>query len=274
MLELKSKTQGAEITSIKYKGVERMHDGVNFWNRHAPVLFPIVGQLKDGQTKIEGNIYKMGQHGFARDMEFEKIGDNSYVLKSNEETLKKFPYKFELYISYEVKDNSFTNKYRVVNKDDKLIYFGLGSHPAFVCDYKTGNYYIEFEDDEKDLKIYQLEKGLFKAEPEKTENFIKNKIMKLDEHTFDNDAIAVKNNIKRKVYIKNKNDNKAILSMEYKDFPTLGIWSKVGANFVCLEPWLNHSDYVNSNGIFSDKENVLKLKPNEEFSASWTVEFF
>ena len=80
MLEIKTTSKGAELVSCKLNGEEKIHDGESFWNRHAPILFPIVGKLKDNQTEIEGKIYKMGQHGFARDMEFKKIGENKYVL--------------------------------------------------------------------------------------------------------------------------------------------------------------------------------------------------
>ena len=71
MLEIKTTKLGAELTSIKFNGIERLHQGESHWKRHAPILFPIVGQLKNGQTIINGMTFKMGQHGFARDMEFE-----------------------------------------------------------------------------------------------------------------------------------------------------------------------------------------------------------
>ena len=131
MLEIQTVSKGAELISAKLNGIEKIHDGKNFWNRHSPVLFPIVGKLKNGKTIIAGKTYEMGQHGFARDMEFEKIDENSYVLKSNEETLKKFPFEFELYISYEIDENKLTTKYKVINKSNELMIFGLGGHPAF-----------------------------------------------------------------------------------------------------------------------------------------------
>ena len=116
MINIETVKKGAELVSVKINDVEKMHDGESFWNRHSPVLFPIVGKLKEGKTTIDGNEYFMGQHGFARDMEFEEIGEHSYVLKSNEETLKKFPFNFEFYIGYEVIGNTVITKYKVVNK--------------------------------------------------------------------------------------------------------------------------------------------------------------
>ena len=117
MLKITTVNKGAELVSVIQDDIEKIHDGVNDWNRHAPVLFPIVGKVKDGKTIIDGKECLLGQHGFARDMEFEEIGKHSYVLKSNEETLKKYPYNFELYISYEVHKNVLTTKYKVKNTD-------------------------------------------------------------------------------------------------------------------------------------------------------------
>ena len=185
MLKIKTVKKGAELVSVKANDIEKMHDGESFWNRHSPVLFPIVGKLKDGKTIIEGNEYEMGQHGFARDMEFEEIGENSYVLKANDETKAKYPYDFELYISYEVHKNKVVTKYRVVNKDSKTMYFGLGGHPAYACEYGSGKYRLEFEDIEDKLEIYQLEDGLLKKSPEKLSKYFRENRIFLNEKTFE-----------------------------------------------------------------------------------------
>ncbi len=272
MLEIKTVKKGAELVSVKADGIEKMHDGESFWNRHSPVLFPIVGKLKNGKTIIEGSEYEMGQHGFARDMEFEEIGNNSYVLKSNEETKTKYPYDFELYISYEVNEDKVTTKYKVVNKDSKTIYFGLGGHPAYACEYSSGKYRLEFEDIEDRLEIYQLEDGLLKKNPEKLSKYFRENRIFLDAKTFEKDALVIKNINSSKLYL--KTETKTILTFEFKGFPFLGVWSKPGASFVCIEPWQNHTDDVDSSGNFVDKENILKLEPNEEFNAEYSVEFF
>lgn len=148
MLEIKSKNTGAELTSIKLDGKEMLYQG-EIWNRHAPILFPIVGKLKNDQTIINGKTYHMGQHGFARDMKFKDLEKSNlkhkYVLESNSETLEKFPFKFSLYVTHTVKEDSLETKYKVVNKDKKKMIFGLGGHPAFICDYSSGKYSVEFE---------------------------------------------------------------------------------------------------------------------------------
>lgn len=271
-MEIKTTSKGAELVSVTIDGIEKMHDGENFWNRHAPVLFPIVGKLKDGKTIIEGAEYEMGQHGFARDMEFEQIGENSYVLKSNEETLKKFPYHFELYISYEVKGKEVKTKYKVVNKDSKKISFGLGGHPAYKCEYSSGKYRLEFEDIEDEIEIYQLQDGLVKLEPEKLGKFFRENRIFLDKKTFENDALVLKNLKSTTVYL--KTETKTVLAFHYKGFPYLGVWSKPEAPFVCIEPWLNTADKIDSTGKFEEKENLIHLNPEEVFETEYSVEFF
>ena len=153
MLKIKTKKQGAELTSIQCDGKEMLFDGKTFWNRQSPILFPIVGRIKDSKTEIEGQIYEMSQHGFARDMEFNQIEENHYVLTYNEETLKKYPYKFELHVIYQIIEDTLQVEYQVKNIDNKKIYFGLGGHPAFSCDYSTGQYEIVFDEKEDKIKF-------------------------------------------------------------------------------------------------------------------------
>lgn len=271
MIEINVNEKGAELTSIMFNGVEKIHDGKEFWNRHSPVLFPIVGKLKGGKTLIDGIEYKIEQHGFARDMNFEELDKNSYVLKSDSETLKKFPFKFELYISYEVNDNAVKCKYKVINKDNRLMYFGLGGHPAFNCDYSTGKYSLSFEENEDEIEIYNLEDGLLKESKINFEKYLYNNRIIFDKEIFNNDAIIIKNLKSRKVYLQDK--SQTVLEFTFKKFPYLGIWSKPNAKFICIEPWSNTADKTNSSGIFEEKEDSIKLEPNEKFEAEWSVKF-
>ena len=274
-LQISSKKEGAELTSIKFNDKEMLHQGKEYWNRHAPILFPIVGQIKNGETIINGEVYKMGQHGFARDMEFEEIekleNTHKYLLKSNQETLERFPFKFELYVTYEVNENEVITQYTVINKDGKEMLFGLGGHPAFICDYSSENYEIEFEKEEDNIEFLQLENGLISKEVGK--NVLKQNKIQLLKNTFDNDAIIMKNIHSNKVILKDNKNNVDILEFEFTGFPYLALWSKKGAPFVCIEPWFNTADKIDSNGKFEDKENILKLKPNEKFECQYKVKF-
>ncbi len=276
MLTIKSKKQGAELTSVQYNGKEMLFQGdEKFWNRQAPILFPIVGKLKDNKTKIEEEWYEMSQHGFARDMKFEEFlkteTKHEYILKYNEETLKKFPYKFELNVKYEIIDNKLYVSYEVKNVDNKDIYFGLGGHPAFICEYSNGEYEIEFEENEDKIEFLKLKDGLI--DTEKAENILNNNKIYLKEDTFEKDAIIMKNIKSSKVIFQNNKTNKKILEFDFTGFPYLAIWSKKGAPFVCIEPWQNTADKIDSNNSFKDKENIIKLKVNDIFSCKFSIKF-
>ena len=271
MLEIQTKKSGAELTSIKLNGKEKLHQGQSHWKRHAPILFPIVGQLKNGKTLINNNEYEMSQHGFARDMEFEEIEANKFLLKSSEETLAKFPFKFELYVEYIINKNELTTTYKVINKDKQTMFFGLGGHPAFICEYSTGDYQIQFNKIEDSIEFMQLENGLISNE--KAPNILKDNSIDLLPDTFEKDAIIMKNLKSNKLTLFNKKENKKILEFDFTGFPYLAFWSKKGAPFVCIEPWHNTTDKIDSNGKFEDKENILKLEPKQEFKCSYKINF-
>ena len=271
MLEIKTVSKGAELVSCKLDGIEKIHDGKSFWNRHAPILFPIVGKLKDNKTEIDGKIYEMTQHGFARDMDFKSIGENEYVLTSNEETLKKYPFNFELYVSYEINENKLKTKYKVKNTSNKDMIFALGGHPAFKCEYSNEEYYLEFEKEESDIKVFQLEDGIISLNVEPKKYITGNKL-NLSKDTFENDAIIMKNINSDKITLKRNGEK--ILTFNFKEFPYLAVWSKQGAPFVCIEPLFNTADKIDGDGIFKNKENIITIKENEEFECSYEVEFF
>ena len=272
MLEIKAKKAGAELVSIKLDGIEKLHQGKSHWKRHAPVLFPIVGQLKDGKTLINNEIFEMGQHGFARDMEFEEIKPNTFLLKSSKETLEKYPFEFELYIKYEIQENELITTYKVINKDSKIMHFGLGGHPAFICDYSSGDFQIQFNETEKEIQFMQLENGLISNE--KAPNLLNNNAIDLLPDTFEKDAVIMKNIKSNIVTLYNKKQNKKVLEFDFTGFPYLAFWSKIGAPFVCIEPWFNTTDHIDSNGKFEDKENILKVEPEKKFECKYKIKFY
>ena len=279
---------GGELISFKLDGEERIHQGENckdengrvYWKRHSPILFPIVGKLKMNRTIIGGRVYEMYQHGFARDMDFEPITklDNfhSYVLKSNKNTNSKYPYDFELYTTYRLDENKLTTIYRVINTSPVNMPFGIGGHPAFKIDLdelQKGNYYLEFEENEDKIHFLYLVDGLIGIDYAK--NIIKDKkIIELDSKTFNNDAIIMKGLTSHKISLKNKASGKTLLTMDFTDFPYLTLWSKPNAPFLCIEPWYSTADNVKSTGVFTQKQDIILLKPKETFECKYTVEFF
>ena len=279
---------GGEIISFKLDGIEKLHQGKDcidengkvYWKRHSPVLFPIVGKLKKNQTIINGKTYEIMQHGFARDMEFEPITklDNfhSYMLKSNKSTLARYPFEFELYTTYRLDENKLTTIYKVINVGNTNMPFGIGGHPAFKIDIEelnNGNYYLEFEKEEDKIHFLYLIDGLIGTEYAKNIIIDKNKIF-LNKNSFNNDALIMKGITSKKVSLKRKDNNKTLLTMDFTGFPYLAIWSKPNAPFLCIEPWKNTADTVKTSGIFTEKTDIIILKPNESYECKYTVEFF
>jgi len=281
MLKIQTKKSGAELTSVQYNGKEMLFQGAKvldsngniYWKRQAPILFPIVGQLKNSQTQIEGEIYEMSQHGFARDMDFEEISktenEHHYMLKDNEETLKKYPYKFELHVIYEIIGDTLTVTYKVKNIDDKTIYFGLGGHPAFNCDYSNGEYEISFSENENKIEFLKLKNGLI--DTEKAQNILQDNKIYLKEDTFDNDAVIMKNLKSNKVILQNHETNQKILELDFTGFSYLALWSKKGAPFVCIEPWQNTADRIDSTQIYKDKEGIIELPKDKEYKCEFKI---
>ena len=279
---------GAELTSFKLDGVEKLHQGQDcidengriYWKRHFPVLFPIVGKLKQNKTIINGRTYEMNQHGFARDMDFEPITklDNfhSYVLKSNASTLVKYPFEFALYVTYRTDGNKLTTIYKIVNEGDNNMPFGIGGHPAFKIDsddLKNGEYYLEFEQDEEKIHFLYLVDGLIGTEYAKNVMLDKRKLP-INPHSFDNDALIMKGLTSHGISLKKKSGDKTLLTMDFDGFPYLAVWSKPGAPFICIEPWYSTADTVKSSGVFTQKTDLITLAPKKEFECRYIVEFF
>lgn len=279
---------GAELISFKLNGEEKIHQGEDctdengkvYWKRHWPVLFPIVGKCKKNQTIINGKTYEMQQHGFARDMEFEPITklDNfhSYVLKSNKKLIDKFPYEFSLYITYRLNENKLTTIYKVINEGDVDMPFGIGGHPAFKIDVKklkNNDYYLEFEEEENKIHFLYLVDGLVGTEYAKN-IIIDKKRINITTDMFKNDAIIMKSLKSTKISLKDRKENKTILTMDYTGFPYLAIWSKPNSPFICIEPWKTTADTINSTGVFRQKTDIILLPPKQEFECRYIVEFF
>lgn len=273
------KTKGAELISLKKRDDQTEYiwqaDPAH-WGRHAPILFPFVGKLKNNRFYHAGKSYEMGQHGFARDMEFE-ISDHTgdeliFELSSNEQTRQHYPFDFELTIAYQLTGNKLNISYKVSNKGDDEMYFSIGGHPAFNCpmspEEKRADYWLEFVQPQT-LESHLLEGGLFSGATKTVPT--KDGILPVSDTLFDDDALVFKNLSSQSVALCSK--SKKWLTFHYEGFPYLGIWSKSGQSpFVCIEPWHGLADHVNHNGHLSEKEGIRKLKPSQVFKTSYSVE--
>jgi galactose mutarotase-like enzyme len=277
-LKVSAKASGAELISIKNKhnGLEYLWQGdPQFWGRRAPVLFPIVGKLKNNIFKSEGKTFQLPQHGFARDYYFELIKSEPaslvYSLKSNDETLKFYPYKFELNISYILVKNKIEVRYDVFNIDNKKIWFSIGAHPAFNCPLepkeKFSDYFLEF-DQKENAGIHLISEGLLSGQ---TQAFLKNSNrIELNEKVFAQDALIFKDLKSSTVSLKSKNSTASVI-FNFKGFPYLGIWSKPGP-FVCIEPWYGHADPIDFDGELKNKPGILSLEKGADFSCVFGIE--
>lgn len=268
---------GAELTSIKFNGKEMLHNGKKYWDRQAPVLFPTVGRLRDNKTIINDKEYEIPQHGFAKDMQFDLIEETEnakvYMTKSNENTLKMYPFEFELYVAYIIQKDTLTIKYKVINKDEKNMIFGIGGHPGFKLDFPQEDYYFELSRKETNPEFMEVEGNYISNNLAK--NILKDdRIIEIEKDSFKNDAIMMKKLKSDKITLKKKKDNKKILEFNFKDFPILAIWSMPEAPFMCLEPWFNYADRIKETGYFKDKEGILNLRPKSEFSCKFSIKFF
>jgi galactose mutarotase-like enzyme len=279
-LRISVKARGAELASIfnKKNQQEYLWQGdINHWPRQAPVLFPVVGKLKENKYIAEGKAWSLSQHGFARDKDFQIIDKKNdsltFSLQSSEETLRIYPYKFELIIKYLLVKNKLTTQYNIVNKDDKTIWFSIGAHPGFNCPLNGtenfSDYYIEFEKNET-LERHLLTDGLFDGRKEVVLN--NERILNLSEDIFLKDALVFKNLASSSLKLKSRKSDYEF-TFEFKGFPFLGIWSKKeGAPFICIEPWFGIADKNNFEGELKDKAGILSLEKGKIFDCGFWIE--
>jgi len=282
ILQLSVKLKGAEICSLKSvkSGKEFIWEGnPEIWSGQAPILFPIVGALKKGVFKYEGKEYSLPQHGFMRSTDNVKLLEKtehslSFLLKSDKESLKVYPFDFEFITTFELKDNTVQITHKVINPSDKEMYFSFGAHPAFKCPINSnesyGDYYLEFETVEE-AESYRVADKLIDTATKRV--FNGGNIINLHSDIFIKDALVFKDLKSTKISLKSKKSDESV-TVSYKGFPYMGIWAKHKAPFVCIEPWLGIADGVNANQEIEKKEGIIKLAAKEQFKAMYTIEIF
>ncbi len=280
-LQVKINTLGAEIQSIVSLPTNTevlWQADKQYWARHAPILFPIVGKLKNNKLKANNQEYPMTQHGFARDCEFSLVAhtDKSVTLslKSTEQTLAQFPFEFELKVTYRILGANLECSFTVINCDKKTLPFSLGGHPAFkwplLPHLPKKAHKIHFNQKES-AEISQLKDGLIFSD--NLPSPVKNNIINLDDALFQNDALIFKNANSNKIRYEASNTEQVLASIEmrFDDFNDLGIWTKPNADFICLEPWLGYSSSNDFDGDFNEKSGLIHLKPSTTQSFSFTI---
>ncbi|MEX6688719.1 aldose 1-epimerase family protein [Danxiaibacter flavus] len=282
ILQVVISAKGAEIQSIINKdfGIEYMWSGDSkFWGKKSPVLFPVVGGLKENKYSFNGKTFELGRHGFARDMTFVVTAQDetsvTFGIQSGEETHIRYPFDFRFFITYTLQGSMLRVAYSVHNTGNEKIYFSVGGHPAFavplVINTTFEDYYLQFSSVENAGKWPLSGDGLIEEKPvpflENTDE------LALQKELFYEDALVFKNLQSNRIsLLSNKTSHGLVL--QFDGFPYMGIWSAKNADFVCIEPWCGIADSVNASGKLEEKEGINSLAAGETFAREWTAEFF
>ena len=282
ILTVQVKEHGAELASIRKGSVEYLWQADPlFWGRHSPVLFPIVGSVWEKRYRVDGREFELGQHGFARDMDFTMVegGEDEvrYRLESTEDTLKKYPWPFVLEIAYRLHGNMIDVIWEVSNPGNEDMYFQIGAHPAFnYPDYDPQTVergFLSFDRGEGLECIRIKEKGCVDAETLYPLDVPADGLLPLTRETFDKiDTIMLQDGQIGSVALY-RTDRTPWLKLSF-EAPVVGIWSPPGKNapFICLEPWYGRCDRAGYEGDYRDRDWVNRLAPGERFSSVYTIE--
>lgn len=276
-LSMKIREKGAELVSLfnKMKQIEYIWGGnPAFWARHSPVLFPIIGAVKNDTYYIEQVSYHLSRHGFARDRDFflssESPSELIFTLKDDEKTFARFPFGFRFDIIYSLSDRQLKVTYRVKNTGNEKMYFSVGGHPAFNVPFLAGtnytDYYLEFEKTERSNRWPISKEGLIESQSEPLlENTAR---LPLSKNLFYRDALVFKDLQSEAVSLCCKGTEEKF-TIRFHGFPYLGIWAARDADFVCIEPWCGIADPVSGDQQLMHKEGINELLPQQVFERSW-----
>jgi len=280
-LKISVQNKGAELCSIFSKKTQTefmWNANPDIWGSYAPVLFPIIGCLKDNEFYHEGKTYSVPKHGFIRNNDaliclVEDATTLSFSYKYSEETLQFYPFYFEFILRFQLQENAILVSHTIINHHpSEIMYYSLGGHPGFKCPFFEGehyeDYYIEFDHIETEPTWKVATNGLIESE---TLPFL-NETNKISLHStlFAHDALIFKK-LKSKVARLKSDKHTTSIQLNFSDFDYLGIWAKPNANFVCIEPWLGISDSVTSSKIFEEKEGIQQLNGGESKQLSYTI---
>ncbi|MBQ8648694.1 MAG: aldose 1-epimerase family protein [Clostridia bacterium] len=260
---------GAELKSVQYGGREYIwNSDAKYWAESSPILFPICSRLKDDEYILDGKAYPMGMHGFAKKSLFEAESagkDNvTFLLKSNKETLKSYPFSFELRIKYLLEGKKLRVLYEVKNLSEKEMYFSIGAHEGYFCPEGIEEYDIVF-DKKTTLKASVLENKLL---GDKKLTVIENgDVLPLKNKYFEIDALIFKNIDFSGLKLRKK-DGLREIRVCFNGFPYLLLWTKCGAPYICIEPWCGITDNINTDKNIKTKEGINSIAPND----IWTIE--
>jgi galactose mutarotase-like enzyme len=269
------KADGAELCSLRNASDQEMlWQAAPVWPRHAPVLFPIVGRLKDDTLRHQGRCYRLTQHGFARDRRFAWLNRGAttcrLVLHEDAGTRAVYPFAFRLEIAFTLDDDALEQSFTVSNPGRELLPASLGAHPAFAWPLAEGvrkeAHVLEFSEPEP-AAVRRLSDGLLLPEPAATP--INDKTLKLAPALFEADAIILPSPASHSV--RYTAPGAPVVEVSWEGFRALGMWSRAGGDFVCIEPWHGTASPVDFDGEFLDKPGLMLIPPSERRSLSMRI---
>ncbi len=278
-LKVSARNLGAELTSLfsKKSNIEHLWQAdQKWWGWHAPVLFPVVGRCQNDRIHLGKKAYPMEKHGFARKSNFDLIEQSEtamvFSLKSSDSSKQFYPFEFEFNIGFELHKNSLQQWFSVSNKHETPMLFSLGAHPAFAVPFSKNEafnqYHLEFEHAEILNRKHIDTDGFFNGVASIVST---NGNIHLTPELFNSDALIFKDHTSRSVCIKS-NLHSHWLKVTFDGFPYLGIWTKEGAPYVCIEPWFGCADTANQTTDFAAKEGIVALQPGKKFYAALQIE--
>lgn len=273
------KAHGAEMCSLKHKdGIEFVWQAGPVWQRHAPLLFPIVGRLANDEMRHRGKTYRMTQHGFARDSCFvwtERSESRcALVLEDSEATRALYPFAFRLTAAYALDESGLDLSLTVTNTGSETLPASLGGHPAFNWPLQAGvpkkSYALTFTTEEPS-PVRRVEGGLLLAARDPSP--VRGTVLPLSEALFTNDAVILDPVNSDAVRYASTDGTGPWLKMSWRGFRELGVWSKpTGAPFLCIEPWRGYASPKDFDGEFSVKPGLMRIAPGTEEEMSYRIE--
>lgn len=264
---------GAELCSLQNTvGHEYLWQAGPAWPRHAPILFPIIGRLRNDILLHDGVEYRMGQHGFARDRQFtlENARSDYCIFALDNESDARFPFRCRLHIAFSLISSSLKTDISVTNTGETMMAASVGAHPAFkwpiVDGVSKAAHSLRFEHDEPS-PIRRLANGLL--DPHGHPTPVKGSDLELNEDLFAADAIVFDNISSRSVAY--AAPSTPTIRVAWEGFEQLGLWSKPGADFICIEPWFGYASPADFTGDFFEKPGVFKLAPSAVRRFSYTI---
>lgn len=264
---------GAELTSLRdADGRELMTDGnPAFWTGRAPLLFPIVGGLVGDRYRLDGVDYALPRHGFARRMDFSLVEhqpDRAVLrLTDTEATRAVYPFAFTLDAAFRIEGQALVMALTVTNRGGTSMPASLGYHPAFAWPLPYGearaDHRILFDEDEPD-SLALLSDGLIVSEDRPSP--VTTRTLALDDALFTDDAL-IWTALRSRGCLYGAADGQQ-LRLDWSDMPNLGIWTKPGAAYVCIEPWDGHADPAGFAGEIWEKPGIRRIAPGESL-AHW-----